>query len=64
MVSRGLLFQGHRTISPMIMLSEKFLEKARVELREDEKRKEQALEHFREWINKHPYIRSIRQGEQ
>lgn len=45
------------------MLSEKFLEKARVELREDEKRKEQALEHFREWINKHPYIKDIRQDD-
>lgn len=44
------------------MLPDKFVEKAREELREDEKRKEQALEHFREWINKHPYIKSIRQG--
>jgi hypothetical protein len=45
------------------MVSEKFLEKARDELREDENRKEQALQHFREWIGKHPYIKSIRQGE-
>lgn len=45
------------------MLSDKFLEKAKNELREDEKRKEQALEHFREWINKHPYIKSIWQGK-
>lgn len=34
------------------MVSEKFKEIARIELREDEKRKQQALEHFREWLNK------------
>lgn len=45
------------------MLSDKFLVKAKEELREDEKRKQQALEHFREWLQKHPYIKSIRQGE-
>lgn len=45
-----------------MMVSEKFLEKAKLELCENEKRKEQALEHFREWIQKHQYIRSIRQG--
>jgi hypothetical protein len=44
------------------MLSEKFVQKARSELREDENRKKQALEHFREWIAKHPYIKRIRQG--
>lgn len=44
------------------MLSDKFLVKAKEELREDDKRKEQALEHFREWISKHPYIKSVRQG--
>lgn len=46
-----------------MMLSDKFLEKAKTELREDEKRKEQALEHFREWIQKHQYIKSIRQDD-
>jgi len=45
------------------MLPDKFLEKAKLELREDEKRKEQALEHFREWIHKHPYIKNIRQDD-
>lgn len=44
------------------MLAEKFIQKARVELREEENRKKQALEHFREWIRKHPYIKKIRQG--
>lgn len=45
------------------MLPDKFVEKAKLELREDEKRKEQALEHFREWIQKHPYIKNVRQGK-
>lgn len=45
------------------MLPDKFVEKAKLELREDEKRKKQALEHFREWIQKHPYIKNIRQGK-
>lgn len=44
------------------MLAEKFVQKARLELREEENRKKQALEHFREWIKKHPYIKEIRQG--
>lgn len=44
-------------------MEEKFILKARKELREDESRKKQALEHFREWIRKHPYIKEIRQGE-
>lgn len=45
------------------MLDEKFIQKARKELREDENRKKQALEHFREWIRKHPYIKQIRQDD-
>jgi hypothetical protein len=45
------------------MLEEKFIQKARVELREEENRKKQALEHFREWIKKHPYIKQIRQDD-
>lgn len=45
------------------MVSEKFLDIAKRELREEENRKQQALEHFREWIKKHPYIKSIRQGK-
>jgi hypothetical protein len=44
------------------MLAQKFVEKARDELREDDTRKEQALKHFREWIAKHPFIKNIRQG--
>lgn len=45
------------------MLTDKFMEMAKTELREDDKRKEQALEHFREWIQKHQYIKNIRQGK-
>jgi hypothetical protein len=45
------------------MLSDKFLIKAREELREDDKRKQQALEHFRDWLGKHPFIKQIRQGK-
>lgn len=45
------------------VLDEKFVVKARKELREDDNRKKQALEHFREWIRKHPFIKEIRQGE-
>ena len=44
------------------MLSQKYIDKARNELREDDTRKEQALKHFREWIAKHPFIKKIRQG--
>lgn len=45
------------------MLAQKYIEKARDELREDDTRKEQALQHFREWIAKHPFIKNIRQGD-
>lgn len=44
------------------MLPQKYIDKARNELREDDIRKEQALKHFREWISKHPFIKNIRQG--
>jgi GrpB-like predicted nucleotidyltransferase (UPF0157 family) len=44
------------------VLPEKFVEKAKRELREDDNRKEQALEHFRQWLKKHPYIKEYRQG--
>jgi len=45
------------------MLDEKFLEIAKVELRETENRKQQSLQHFREWISKHSFIKKVRQGE-
>jgi hypothetical protein len=40
-----------------------YIEKAENELRETESRKSQALAQFREWINKHPYLKSVRQGK-
>ncbi|XP_066594764.1 clavesin-2 isoform X2 [Prorops nasuta] len=41
-------------------LSENTLKTAKVELREDENTREQALEQFRHWILKHPAIKSCR----
>ena len=38
-------------------------EKAKKEVREDEERKQQSLEQFREWIQKHPFIRDCPTGE-
>ena len=42
--------------------SEELLKKVKLEINEDEARKRQSLVHFREWINKHPFLRNIRQG--
>lgn len=47
----------------MSQLSAKLQEKAKIELREDESRKEQSLEQFREWIGKHPFIKNCRTGK-
>jgi hypothetical protein len=44
-------------------MDKKFIEKARIELREDEFRKNQSLEQFRDWISKHPFLSCVRQGE-
>lgn len=43
-------------------MDEKFIKKAREELREEPARKAQALAQFKEWIAKHPFIKSCRQG--
>lgn len=43
-------------------MDKKFIEKARVELREDDLRKSQALAQMRDWLAKHPYLKEIRQG--
>lgn len=43
-------------------LSEKILERARTELREEDFRKSQSLAQFREWLSKHPFIKKCRQG--
>jgi hypothetical protein len=38
-------------------------EKAKNELFEDESKKQQSLEQFREWIRKHPFIKKCQTGE-
>lgn len=43
-------------------LDAKFKLKAKAELREDDLRKEQALEQFREWITKQGHIKNCRTG--
>lgn len=44
-------------------MDSKFIEKARVELREDELRKRQSLAQFRDWLSKHPFLKDVRQGD-
>ena len=39
------------------------MEKAKIELGEDENKRKQALVEFREWIQSHPRIISCRTGE-
>lgn len=43
-------------------MDQKFIDKARIELREDELRKSQSLAQFREWLSKHPVLKDVRQG--
>jgi hypothetical protein len=43
-------------------MDQKFVEKAFVDLREDEARRVQSLEQFREWLEKHPFLKNARQG--
>lgn len=44
-------------------LNEKFKLKAQVEVREDDLRKQQALEQFREWLCKQGHIKNCRTGK-
>jgi len=44
-------------------LPEMYREKALVELREDDTRKQQALDQFREWISKQHHIKAGRTGK-
>jgi hypothetical protein len=41
-----------------------FIEKAKNELREDDSRRDQALQQFRERISKHTFLSNCRQGEE
>jgi hypothetical protein len=47
----------------MNKLASIFIKKAKEEVREDESRREQSLEQFREWIKKHPFISNVKTGE-
>lgn len=47
-----------------MVLSTKFIEKARRELGEDDEKNEELLLQFRAWIASHRFIKSCRQGEQ
>jgi len=60
---RTIKKKNRLSISLIKMLSEKYLEMAKLDLREDEARKQQALQQFRDWLKKHPFIRSVRQGK-
>ena len=44
-------------------MDQKFIEKAKVELGEDELKKSQALEQFRDYIAKHPFCSDVPTGE-
>jgi hypothetical protein len=43
-------------------MDRKFKEIAKAELGEDDLKRQQSLEHFREWLSKHPYLQGMRQG--
>jgi len=51
-----------RTMSRIMDIS-KLVEQNKVLIRENELRKCQALEQFRDWLKKHPFIKSCRQGK-
>lgn len=38
------------------------LEKVKIEINENDARRKQSLEHFREWIDKHPFLTNCRKG--
>jgi hypothetical protein len=44
-------------------MDSKLVEKALLELREDDSRREQSLAQFREWLAKHPFLSQVRQGK-
>lgn len=43
-------------------MDKKFIEIARAELREDDLRKQQSLDQFRNYLSKHPFLQEVRQG--
>lgn len=44
-------------------MDKKFIEKALIELREDDVRRNQSLEQLRAWISKTPFLSEVRQGK-
>lgn len=47
----------------MSNISVEILEKAKAEIREDETRKVQSLEQLRDFVTKHPFIKTCRTGK-
>lgn len=47
----------------MAALSSIFVEKARVELGEDDQKREECLKQFRVWLKNHEFIKNCRNGE-
>jgi hypothetical protein len=43
-------------------LSEVFVEKAKIELGENDDKKKECLKQFRKWLENHEFIRSCRDG--
>lgn len=54
---------GHQAEEYVCQLPESEKKKALEELREDDNIREQSLQQFREWINKHPNIKRCRTGK-
>jgi hypothetical protein len=44
-------------------LTPALLEKAKIELGEDENKRTQMLQQFRDWIKNHPHIKKCRTGD-
>jgi hypothetical protein len=51
-----------RPVNRGIMDISKLVEQSKVLIRENDVRKEQSLEQFKEWLKKHPFIKNCRQG--
>ena len=44
-------------------MDQKFIDMAKAELGEDDLKRTQALQHFRDWLAKHPFLSGVRQGQ-